>query len=210
MAPLRNPRLGEMLIRAGLIDPDQLSSALAHQSRWGRPLGATLVEMGFVAEADLLPALAHQLGTPMARLSGKRLSPELLALVPRDLAERSRLVPLFVEGEGVRKTLHVGVEDPTNVAVLDDLAFRTGLRIKAVLVAKSELSDALRRGYGASAATSDACVHETRKKVLPGQRRDAEALGQVLRLIDRLVDEGRLDRNDLISILKKETSIHAT
>ena len=210
MAPLRNPRLGEMLIRAGLIDNDQLSSALAYQTRWGQPLGATLVEMGFVEEAELLPALAHQLGTPMARLSGKRLSPELLALVPRDLAERSRLVPLFLEGEGVRKTLHVGVEDPTNVAILDDLAFRTGLRIKAVLVASSELSDALRRGYGASLAPTEGCIRKVRKVAQPGQRQDSEALGQVLRLIDRLADEGRLDRNDLIYVLKKETSLHAT
>ncbi|MCH2185714.1 hypothetical protein MK280_07575 [Myxococcota bacterium] len=210
MAPLKNPRLGEMLVRAGLIDEDQLSSALADQSRWGRPLGATLVEMGFVDESDLLPALAHQLGTPMARLRGKKLSPELLALVPRDMAERLRLVPLFVEGEGVRKTLHVGLEDPTNVAVLDDLAFRTGLRVKAVLVAHSELSDALRRGYGPAQAVGDDRVHEVRNSAGLGPLQDSEALRQVIRLVDRLADEGRLDRQDLIDVLRKETSLSAT
>ncbi|MAJ59322.1 MAG: hypothetical protein CBC48_04390 [bacterium TMED88] len=210
MAPLKNPRLGEMLIRAGLIDEDQLSAALANQSRWGRPLGATLVTMGFVQESDLLPALAHQLGTPMARLGGKKLSPELLALVPGDMAERFRLVPLFVEGEGARKTLHVGVEDPTNLAVLDDLAFRTGLKIKAVLVANSELSEALRRGYGVSSERTDGCAHEVRKSAELRPLKNSEALRQVLRLIDRLADEGRLNRNDLIDILKKETSLPAT
>ena len=210
MARLRNPRLGEMLIQAGLIDEHQLSAALADQSRWGRPLGATLVKMGFVEESDLLPALAHQLGTPMARLAGKKICPELLAMVPRDMAEGFRLVPLFIEGEGVRKTLHVGVEDPTNIAALDDLAFRTGLKIKAVLVATSELSEALQRGYGTSAlrsATPSNVASASRVSRAPS---DSEALNQVLLLINRLVEEGRLDRNHLLDCLKQGTSVLAT
>ena len=76
---------------------------------WG-PLWS---QMGFVQESDLLPALAHQLATPMARLGGKKLSPELLGFgASVTWPNASRLVPLFVEGEGARKTLHVGVEDP--------------------------------------------------------------------------------------------------
>ena len=73
MAEIHRLRLGEMLVQAGVIDEHQLSSALADQSRRGRPMGTTLVEMGFLGETELLPALAHQLGVPMARLDGKRL-----------------------------------------------------------------------------------------------------------------------------------------
>ena len=65
------PRVGEILVRAGVIDELQLSSALGEQSRWGRRLGVTLIKMGMVEEGHLVRALAKQLDLPVASLAGK-------------------------------------------------------------------------------------------------------------------------------------------
>ena len=225
MAEIHRLRLGEMLVQAGVIDEHQLSSALADQARWGRPMGTTLVEMGFLGETELLPALAHQLGVPMARLDGKKLRSELLELIPGETAQQYRVLPLFVEQEGARQTLHVGLEDPTNVALLDELAFRTSMKIKPVLVARSELSAALVRGYGDSSTGSMASANgrspEGAVLKKPSPRADRkhgahakspadDSLGHLLELIDRWVEAGRLDRDQLVHRLTRGGSSRPT
>lgn len=147
MADRQRPKVGEILVRAGVIDHQQLKAALGEQTRWGGHLGSTLIKLGFVEEKDLVRALASQLELPMATLEGKRIPPEVLALVPREVADRERVLPLFVKRDGSRVFLFVGIEDPGNLEAFDDLAFRTGMLIKPVMVAPSELFEAIDRCY---------------------------------------------------------------
>lgn len=147
MADRQRPKVGEILVRAGVIDNQQLRAALGEQTRWGGHLGSTLIKLGFVEEKDLVRALASQLDLPMATLEGKRIPSEVLALVPREVADRERVLPLFVKREGGRVSLFVGIEDPGNLEAFDDLAFRTGMLIKPVMVAPSELFEAIDRCY---------------------------------------------------------------
>jgi len=166
MADRQRPKVGEILVRSGVIDEQQLKSALGEQTRWGGHLGSTLIKLGFVEEKDLVRALASQLDLPMATLEGKRIPPEVLALVPREVADRERVMPLFVKREGGRVFLYVGVEDPGNLEAFDDLAFRTGMLIKPVMVAPSELYEAIDRCYHRAAA--DEATPKPASVVTPG------------------------------------------
>jgi hypothetical protein len=149
------PRVGEILVRAGVIDEMQLSSALGEQSRWGRRLGVTLIKMGMVEEGHLVRALAKQLDLPVASLAGKRIADDVIALVPMRVASEHGVIPLFVKNEGQTGQLFLGMEDPSNLAVLDDLSFRTGMEIHPVMVGPSELGEAMDRYYlGSSAGSS--------------------------------------------------------
>lgn len=141
------PKLGEILLHAGVIDEFQLRSALGEQQRWGGRLGVTMIKLGFVDERDMVHALASQLRLPVARLEGKRLAPEVLALVPVEIAEKLMCLPLFVKEEAGLRTLFVGMEDPCDLAAIDDVAFRTGMRVKPVLMGPSELCEAIDRFY---------------------------------------------------------------
>jgi len=145
MAPKR--RLGEILVGCGMIDEFQLRSALSDQKRWGRPLGVTLVRLGFVEEPELLRVLSRQLDTPVVDLQGKRIAPEALALLPVEIVEKYRCIPLFKKREGGLEVLYVGMEDPTDLRVADDLAFRTGLTIRCALVGPTQLDEAIERHY---------------------------------------------------------------
>lgn len=140
-------KIGQILVQAGLIDEFQLLSAISHQNQWGNRLGVTLVKLGFLTEPDLLRVLAHQLDLPVAKLDGKRIAPQVLELLPTDLAEKYRCIPLFVKDEAGRPSLFLGMENPTDLAVLDDLAFRIGMRIRPVLVGPCQLDAALDRYY---------------------------------------------------------------
>lgn len=144
---MEKPKVGEILLRAGLIDEMQLRAALADQRHWGRRLGITLVRMGVLEEHDLVRALAQQLELPVVGLEGKRVQPEVLDLVPVELAEKHLCVPLFVKDHAGRRTLYVGMDDPTDLEAVDVLAFHSGLAVQPVLVSPSELCEAIDRLY---------------------------------------------------------------
>ena len=138
-------RLGEILLAAGEITPAELEAGLAEQRGTGRPLGMTLVRMGVLDEETLIRRLSKQLSLPMARLRGKRVSPEVMELVPAELAEKYHCVPLFTKQEAGNPVLYLGMEDATNLDAMDDVAARIGMSVRPVLVATTEIDEALER-----------------------------------------------------------------
>ncbi len=140
-------KLGEIAQRAGLIDEMQLNAALGEQKKWGGRLGLVLIRMGYVTENDLVQALAGQLDLPVATLDGKKIPQSVLDLVPYEYADDHTCLPLFLKNEEGVDTLYIAMDDPSNLAVLDDLAFRTGMRVKPVVVATSEICEAIDRFY---------------------------------------------------------------
>lgn len=140
-------KVGEILVAAGIIDEMQLNAALGEQARWGDRLGITLVKMGMVKEGHLIRALAKQLDLPVASLAGKRITEAVLALVPGRVASEHGVIPLFTKQKGSIQQLFLGMEDPLNLPVLDDLSFRTGMEIHPVVVGPSELGQAIDRYY---------------------------------------------------------------
>jgi hypothetical protein len=141
------PKVGEILVQAGVIDEMQLSAALGEQARWGRRLGVTLIKMGMVEEGHLIRALAKQLDLPVTSLAGKRIAADVVALVPARVASEHGVMPLFVKHEGRNDQLFLGMEDPSNLAVLDDLTFRTGMEVYPVMIGPTELGAAIDRYY---------------------------------------------------------------
>jgi hypothetical protein len=153
--------LGEILLAKGLISEPQLSSALGEQRRWGKRLGMTLVLMGLLEEEVLVRTLAAQLKLPVARIRGKRVNAEVIELVPVELAEKHRCLPLFMKDQGGSRELFLAMEDPSDLDAQSELGFRIGYRIRPVLVAPTELEDALQRHYhwaGVAGASSPPLV----------------------------------------------------
>lgn len=144
-------KLGQMLISKKLISPDQLASALSEQEEHSSRLGTTLVRMGFLEEESLLRVLASQLRLPVARIAGKTVNSEIVDLVPFELAEKYRCMPLFLRGEKDRRVLMLAMEDPSDSGVLDEIAARVEHPVKPVLVAPTDLEDALARHYDSAA-----------------------------------------------------------
>jgi type IV pilus assembly protein PilB len=144
-------KLGQILLSKELISPEQLASALGEQERWGSRLGMTLVRMGFIEEEALIRVLAGQLRLPVARIRGKSVNSDVLEFVPVELAEKYRCLPLFVREEGGAKTLFLAMEDPSDLEAMDELSFRIGEKLRPVLVAPTELEDALQRHYHGAA-----------------------------------------------------------
>lgn len=145
-------KLGEILIEAGILDEAGLRNALAEKSRTGRRLGETLVDLKAITEDQLYWALSRQLQVPLipeAKLQMVEVPPDVLALVPVDLARRRRVLPLLVES--AKSTISVVTSEPNVVSVLEEIKRVTGMAyVRAFLAKRSAVMAAIGRTYGAS------------------------------------------------------------
>jgi hypothetical protein len=142
-------RLGDLLLRANVVNEQQLSQALHEQKQWGGRLGTTLVRMGIVTEELLVLALSRQLNMPRAALGPSdpiNVPAQLLERVDRGLCERHMFLPVAWIAE--RRAVQVAVADPFNVVVLDDLGRRLGLRIETLIAGETQIAQAIARVYG--------------------------------------------------------------
>ncbi len=142
-------RLGQLLVDAHILSADQLEQVLAKQKSDGRRLGTLLVESGLVSETQLTQILSQQLSVPWVSLCHIDFSRELLALIPREMAEKYCLVPIYarpVRGQG--DTLYVAMEDPMNEEALRDCTVSSGLPARAMIAAPTDIIKAIGLYYG--------------------------------------------------------------
>jgi len=137
-------RIGDLLVKAGVITDLQLKAALAEQSQWGGKLGDILVRMEFLTEEVLVRALSKQSGIPRADLSGEP-NKGALARISPETAEEFNVVPVGVKEEG--RTLVVAMSDPGNVMVTDHVRQIAGCKIEAHLAGASAIRNAIARWY---------------------------------------------------------------
>jgi len=142
-------RLGDRLVAEGLITPDQLHRALAAQKGTRDKLGGILVRMAFLTEDKLLAFLSQQYNVPSITLSQLDIDPEVLRLVPNQLAEKLQVLPVKRSGN----TLTLAMADPTNILALDDVAFMTNLQIQPVVASEASIRQAIDRIYGGQGDT---------------------------------------------------------
>jgi type IV pilus assembly protein PilB len=136
-------RLGELLVRENLISLSQLQKAQEEQRKTGARLGYSLTKLGILDEQELTSFLSKQYGVPSINLSDFEISPDVLTLVPPELAKRHQLLPVNRAGA----TLIVAMCDPSNIYAIDDLKFRTGLNIEVVVASELAIDDAIQRYY---------------------------------------------------------------
>lgn len=137
-------RIGELLVKNGLITMEQLARAVEEQKKHGGRLGGILVRLGFVNEKTLVEFMSRQFKIRTLELGKVEIQPELIKLVPASLAKKFLLIPV----QRVGATLTVAMSDPTQLVALDDIKFMTGYNIEPVLVSEGELLEAIRRYYG--------------------------------------------------------------
>lgn len=145
-------RLGDMLVQAQMVGPEQIDEALALQREragtGGARLGELLVELGYVSEMQLAQVLSNQLSVPWVNLYHVDFSRELLNLISAESAEKYRCVPVYVRK--VRKqgdTLFVATDDPTNESTLIAIAQQVGMPVKPMVASSSDVRNAIRVYY---------------------------------------------------------------
>ncbi len=151
MAKEKYLRLGELLIKEGLINAAQLEKAIGFQRKEGGRLGEILVRLGSVKEDQLVAILGKQLGIPYFSLGTGMLKPAmdqgLDQLIPHDFSLKNLILPL----SRTLKSLTVAMADPLDLILIDNIRRLTGCDINPVVATKSDIIKAVDDFYGRSA-----------------------------------------------------------
>src|SRR3990172_8623421 len=136
-------RLGDLLVKAGLISAEHLVQSLEYQKKNGGRLGSCLVNLGFISDEDVTTFLSRQYGVPSINLQYFEVDPAVVKLVPEDTARRYEVVPLSRVGS----SLTIAMVDPTNVFAMDDIKFMTGFNVEPVVASESSIRETIDRFY---------------------------------------------------------------
>lgn len=136
--------LGALLVKAGKITQQQLAKALEIQKQTNGKLGQVLVQMGAVPdENEISEFVGRQLNIGALRLSDLEPNPEVVKLIPLDIARKFNVIAISKLG----KTLVVAISDPNNIYVLDAIKFITGCTVQPVISPEKAIQKAIETQY---------------------------------------------------------------
>jgi hypothetical protein len=144
MAAPRN-RIGEILVKARVIDEMQLRSALAQHDQWGGRLSRIISDMGLAPEDTLTQAIAQGLGVQRVSLSTVNKDLGALAKLEVGFAEQKGVFPVALRDNG--KTLILAMADPTDLQTIDQVAARSRTRVVPMVAGDQEIQNAILRHY---------------------------------------------------------------
>ncbi|HEY6324862.1 MAG TPA: type IV-A pilus assembly ATPase PilB [Thermoanaerobaculia bacterium] len=141
-------KFGELLLRTGKIDQQQLQEALAYQKEQGGRLGTALVKLTYITENQLVDALSQHFGVPSVDLTEIEIDEVVVKIIPADIARKYTIVPVGKAGA----TVTVAMLDPSNVFAMDDVKFMTGYKVEPVVAAETGIRGAIDKYYGSTHA----------------------------------------------------------
>ena len=139
-------RLGDLFVREGLIDAQQLQAALADAKEGGTRIGFSLVKLGFVGENELTRMLSKQYRLPAVDLEKVEVDPKIYKLITGEMAYKHLVLPL----RRVGRTLTVAMANPSEIEAIDVLRFKTRYDIEPVIVGEYTLRKHLEKYFGVS------------------------------------------------------------
>ncbi len=138
--------LGELLLREKVLTPEQLKSALEYQKKNDVSVWMALVNLGFISEEEIAKALSRQLGYPYIDLNQFDIYPEVVELIPVEIAKKNMIMPIH----RIKSFLTLAMVDPTALEIIEDIRFRTSLSIQPVISSGSGIMNAINKYYGTS------------------------------------------------------------
>ncbi len=157
-------RLGESLVKAGIVTDTQLKSALEQQKENGKKLGEVLIDSGLVTEEQIANVLSVQLGYENVDLTNVAIAPEILNLVNPSVLKKNRVLPVEFAKDNMN-ILRVAMADPMDMDALDDISIITGCQVEPMLATPRNIMLAIDRLYGQEEV--DIALKEyTKEKVL--------------------------------------------
>jgi type II secretory ATPase GspE/PulE/Tfp pilus assembly ATPase PilB-like protein len=193
-------RLGDQLIDKGLVSSDQVAIAITEQKKSGKPLGQTLVDLGFVTEAIMRDVLSESMGRDSIDLSHAVPDQDAISFIPKQLASRHTILPVAYDKE--TKRLQLAMIDIYDVIVLDRVrtVLAADIEVVPLLAAESEIRRSIDQFYGYELSV-DGILREIETGVVDYHSLDSsgsEYSQPLVRLVNAiLADAVKRDASDL-------------
>ncbi|ACM60972.1 type IV pilus assembly protein PilB [Caldicellulosiruptor bescii] len=143
--PSERKRIGDVLVEAKIITPQQLEEALKIQKQTNKKLGEILVEKGYITEDELIEILEFQLGIPHIKLDVYPIDPKAVEMISESIARRHTVLPVSFDEDG---NLIVAMADPLNIFAMEDIEIYSGRRVRPRIAKASDIKRAIERFYG--------------------------------------------------------------
>ncbi len=185
--PIKNIRIGEVLLESGFISQSQLDDALNKQKGSGKMLGDIVLEMGLVSETQLAQALSIRLKVPFVDLSSVKVSTEAVSKIPEAIAKEKTVFAYAIN----HNRLMVATNDPVNFYIFEDLKVTTGMEVVPQISTKSQIEAAINKFYSSQAL--DSTMNE-----LENEGGDEKTMEQNLAQAE---SEGRIDNAPIVKLV---------
>ena len=192
-------RLGDLLVESGVINEDQLDYALKNKSR-DEKLGDFLIKENVLTEQQLIEVLEFQLGIPHITLTKYAIDPELLQLVPRELAKRANIMPVRRD----KNKLLIAMSDPMDYFAIEEVRMATGCQIETSIAAKDDLYRTITKYYDLQ-ASMDAALSEVAASTAEVQQEITDEDSPIVRLVNQIIANGVAQRASDIHFDPQET-----
>ncbi|MGE7092981.1 GspE/PulE family protein [Lysinibacillus sp. NPDC048646] len=194
-------RLGDLLVESGVITETQLEYALTSKTKEEK-LGDFLIKENILTEQQLIEVLEFQLGIPHIHLNQYSISPDLLQLVPAELAKRANIIPIRRE----KNKLFIAMADPMDYFAIEEVRMATGCQIETSIAAKDDLYRTLTKYYDLQESMEAALLDigttsgETQVEI---EREDSP----IVRLVNQIIANGVAQRASDIHFDPQETDL---
>lgn len=207
-------RIGEMLVGAGKITPEQLDQAISVQQKTGEKLGKTLAGLDILEEREIIETLSQQLRIPIINLSDHEIDKEVIGLIPENIARKNQLIPLAKN----LNVLTVAMVDPLDIHAIDEIIRTTQHEVELVICTEDDIRQALSQYYGTSTLVEEAIksigeeealeyVEEDVEKIEIDRLRDIAEDTPVIRLVNNLLVQAIREGASDIHIEPEENSL---
>jgi type IV pilus assembly protein PilB len=144
-------RLGEILVKEGLLTEEMLKQVLIDQKKTDLKLGQYLIRNGIVHERKIIDLLSHQLNIKKYQMNDFPLDFNLVRYISIEIAQKNQVVPLKING----KLLMVAIVDPLEVTILDTIEKVSRMEVEPVICSESEIKQLINSMYGMQSDLGD-------------------------------------------------------
>jgi type IV pilus assembly protein PilB len=139
----------DIFVEQRVLQPSQAEDVLQEARLNGKTIEQALIDSGFVDERAFYQVIADELGTDFVELAQDGIAPEILRLIPSDLARLHRALPVA----HCDHTLSVALVDPFDLRAAEDLRFALGKDVNVVVAPSQQVEDRINRHYGTDSSS---------------------------------------------------------
>lgn len=194
-------RLGDLLVESNVIKPVELEEALKNKSR-DEKLGDYLIDHQLITEQQLIEVLEFQLGIPHVNLNQYSIDPELIQLVPKELAKRANLMPIRRD----RNRLLVAMADPMDYFSIEELRMATGCQIEPSIAAKDDVFRTITKYYDLQESMEEA-LDDLVPTHLEDENQITDEDSPIVRLVNQIIANAVAQRASDIHFDPQETEL---
>ena len=206
-------RLGDLLIAAGTITPEELDMGLQRQKETKERLGAALISAGIITEAELIEPLRLQLGIEYIDLSKTTIPISMAQVVPKNIAKQFQVVPVRME----RDELYLAMSDPMNFYAIEEVKKAVRKKIVPMIATTEGVEHAILVLYGNEGAARAIEAMKREAPIEEDNGEEAQFTGNILndnindaptiRLVNSIIERAILERASDIHIEPKEKEL---